>query len=236
MQSYNILIVEDEWVNAMFIQDILESLGHNVLTTVPSADTALKTITKYSVDFIFMDINIQGSIDGIQLAQMINYKDKIPIIFMTAFGDSDTMEEASHSNIYGFIIKPFTESDVESVLNIAIAKLQKENEEQLKLEVQAKKELILSHNYIYNFDKKLLYFSENIVKFSKNEAKLMHLFCLNHGDMVSFEMLYGCAWEDKQISNSTLRDTIVRIRKKVPQLNIENITAVGYKLQKDNNG
>jgi DNA-binding response OmpR family regulator len=230
--TYNILIVEDEWVNAIFMQELLVSFGHTVLAIVASSDKTINAIKQYPIDFIFMDINIQGKLDGIQLAHLINDIQEIPIIYMTAFGDSNTIEEASKSNIYGFVIKPFNESDIEATLNVAIARLKRENNKILKEQIHNRDELILSNNYKYHFKKETLYFNDNIIKFSKNETKLMYLFCLNCGEIVSTDSLYNSVWNAKEVTDSTLRDTISRIRKKVPGLQIENIMGVGYSLKK----
>ena len=94
-KTYNILIVEDEWINANFITQILENLQQKVVAVTSSADETLECLEKHDVDFIFMDINIDGPEDGITLAHKINQTQTIPIIYMTAFGDSNTIEEAS---------------------------------------------------------------------------------------------------------------------------------------------
>jgi len=230
----NILIVEDEWISGVYIQNLLIDLGQNVIDIVTCANDARLALDKNSVDFIFMDINIQGSVDGIQLAHSINEKQEIPIIYMTAFGDSATISEASQSNIYGFIIKPFSKSDVETTLNVAIARLQRESNRVAQHTVTSTSNILtLSHDYTYNFEKRTFRQKNEIVKFSKNEAKLIHLFCENYGNTVNMQSIYTSVWETKNITESTVRDTILRIRKKIPELTLENISGIGYALKRD---
>ena len=230
----NILIVEDEWISGVYIQNLLIDLGQNVIDIVTCANDARLALDKNSVDFIFMDINIQGSVDGIQLAHSINEKQEIPIIYMTAFGDSATISEASQSNIYGFIIKPFSKSDVETTLNVAIARLQRESNRVTQHTVTSTSNILtLSHDYTYNFEKRTFRQKNEIVKFSKNEAKLIHLFCENYGNTVNMQSIYTSVWETKNITESTVRDTILRIRKKIPELTLENISGIGYALKRD---
>jgi len=68
----NILIVEDEWISADFLSDLVLSLGHNVIGIAKSAKDALEILSSNPCDLIFMDINIKGVIDGIQLAKQLN--------------------------------------------------------------------------------------------------------------------------------------------------------------------
>ena len=232
-KTYNILIVEDEWINANFITQILETLNQNVLFVASSAKEALMFIEKQNIDFIFMDINIDGSCDGITLAHQINKLKVTPIIYLTAFGDSNTIEEASQTNIYGFIIKPFTERDVEAVLNVAIQ--QKEREiRQLTKKTKANSSVVtLGKNYSFDLEKSFLYhYNKNIV-LSKNEAKLLHLLCLNQGHVLSLDTIRKAIWKDKDIGESNIRDTILRVRKKIVPLHLENIVGIGYILNKE---
>ncbi len=230
-KTYNILVVEDEWINANFITQILETLNQEVVGVASSAKEAQECLKKHEVDFIFMDINIDGAQDGITLAHKINQTKNIPIIYMTAFGDSDTIEEASQTNIYGFIIKPFMEKDVEAVLNVAIQRAKKELQEKESAKQTSK--LNLGFNYIFDLDKSTLYFKNNTITLSKNETKLLHLLSLNQGHIVSSEEIRQTIWGEKEVGESTIRDTILRVRKKILPLRLENIASVGYILKKE---
>lgn len=227
--SYNILIVEDEWINAEFISQLLLSLSQNVVSVVHNAKDALKVIESETLDFIFMDINIDGPIDGVQLAQDIKEIYPIPIIFMTAFGDSQTISEASDTNIYGFIIKPFNAQDVEAALHVAIQRSSVQEEEKTAL---IKSTMQLGYNYVYDPEKALLTYNNSHIALTKKESKLLEILCLNHNSLVSTDAIYAYVWEEKTITDSTIRDTIVRLRKKIIPLELKNVVGMGYILQK----
>ena len=232
-KTYNILVVEDEWINANFITQILETLNQNVVGVASSASEALTCLEKHNVDFIFMDINIDGSCDGITLAHKINQTQNIPIIYMTAFGDSGTIEEAAQTNIYGFIIKPFIERDVEAVLNVAIQRDESLNrllKEENKVDISI---LNIGENYTFDTKKSSLYHYNNNVTLSKNESKLLHLLCTNQGHVLSVDSIRKAVWEDKNVGESNIRDTILRVRKKIIPLSLENIVGMGYILNKE---
>jgi len=232
-KNYNILVVEDEWMTANFITQILQTLQHKVLKTVSNAEQALAFLNENNVDFIFMDINIDGPCDGITLAQKINLQKNIPIIYITAFDDSSTIEEATQTNIYGFIVKPFVHKDIETVLNVAIAQRKKEQKHSSVPKKDSTSIVKLGKSYTFDLVKCTLYHHGNNVLLSKNESKLLQFLCLNQGNAVSTEEIQKAVWKEKDVSKSNIRDTILRIRKKIFPLNIKNITSVGYMLVKD---
>jgi DNA-binding response OmpR family regulator len=231
----NILIVEDERINTDFLSNLLISFGHNVIGIAKSAEDTLKILASNACDFIFMDVNIRGAIDGIALAKQVNKTEEMPIIFMTAFGDSQTISEASETNIYGFVIKPFNPSHIEAVLSVTIARINKEKKKRNPTLSLAKSILDLGNGYEYNCQSKTLYFQNNTIHLSKNEAKLLCLLCSNYEHIISFETLRSTIWAEKNITDSTIRDTICRIRKKTSGLSIENISGIGYLLRKEKN-
>ena len=229
----NILIVEDEWINADFLSDLVLSFGHNVIGIAKSAKDALEILSSNPCDLIFMDINIKGPIDGIQLARQLNRTGHIPIVFITAFGDTETINEASETNIYGFVVKPFNSSHIEAVLSVAIARITKEKK---KIIAPVDKSLLdLGNGYKYNFQRKNIYFEDKPISFSQNEAKLLFLLCSNYGHIITVEIIRSNIWGEKDVKDSAIRDTIFRIRKKISFLNIENISGIGYSLRKEIN-
>jgi len=231
----NILIVEDEWENTNFLSNLLISFGHNVVGIAKSGADALAILASNTCDFIFMDVNLRGSLDGIALAKQVNKTEEMPIIFVTAFGDSETISEASETNIYGFVIKPFNPNHIEAVLSVTIARINKEKKKRNSIPSLAKSILDLGNSYKYNCKSKTLYFQNNAIHLSKNEAKLLGLLCSNYEHIISLETLRSTIWGDKNITDSTIRDTICRIRKKITGLSIENISGIGYLLKKERN-
>jgi len=227
---YNILIVEDEWINAEFLSDLIVSFGHSVVAVAKSAEETQEILSTKSCDLIFMDINIKGVIDGIQLAKQLNEKEEVPIVFITAFVDSVTIADASETNIYGFVVKPFNVSHIESALNVAIARIKKEKKQTNSTPTLEKSHLDLGQGYRYNFQRKAISFENKPIHLSKNESEVFFLLCSNFGQIISSEKLRLNVWGEKNVTDSTIRDTILRVRKKVPYLNLENIVGIGYAL------
>ena len=82
-----ILIVEDEPIIASDIEMILEDLGYEVTGVEDSAEDAMMNIVSNIPDLVLLDINLEGDVDGIMLAEDINEKFQIPFVFLTSNAD-----------------------------------------------------------------------------------------------------------------------------------------------------
>jgi len=109
-----ILIVEDNRIVSLDIQISLEALGYLVVGTAASGEVAIKTVSERNPNLVLMDINLEGAMDGIEAARQIQREYNIPIIFLTAFGDDVTKNRAMQLNPSGYIVKPYTEYQLQS--------------------------------------------------------------------------------------------------------------------------
>ena len=81
------LIVEDEILVAWHLESLLEDLKLEVLGIVSNGPDAVEMAVSKDVDLIFMDINLHGDLDGIEIAERILAKKNVPILFVTAYAD-----------------------------------------------------------------------------------------------------------------------------------------------------
>ena len=114
-----ILIVEDDPIIQHLIQIILKNLGYEVCGTAGTGDEAVASAQKTKPDFVLMDINLSGRIDGIDAAREIKAHSDARIIFLTAFSDEKIIERAKEIHPAGFILKPFTNNDLRVTLELA---------------------------------------------------------------------------------------------------------------------
>ncbi len=132
MPALNILVVEDEFLVAADIEESLISLGYKVQNTVASGPAAIAEVEKNLPDLILMDIILKGEMTGIEAATVIGEKHNVPIIYLTANADFATVEKAKISLPYGYILKPFTEKELQT--NIEIARFKFENDLKSRIE------------------------------------------------------------------------------------------------------
>ncbi|WP_194974178.1 response regulator transcription factor [Aquiflexum lacus] len=121
-----ILIIEDEAIIAEEIKYIIESLGHEVIGIIMNGDKAINLLPSINADLILLDIQIKGSVSGIELAHLIRKKYHTPFVFLTAFSDAGTLEKVKETLPYGYIVKPFDETDIKVAIELALYKFSME--------------------------------------------------------------------------------------------------------------
>ncbi len=141
-EQIKILIAEDESIIALDIKVTLEKLGYTVSGVVYNADEVLENVNEKKPDLILMDIQLNGKKSGIELANIIRIDYEIPIIYLTALTDSDTLERAKQTEPSGYIVKPFNEKSLLSAIEMALYKYSIESElkkKSMELEQEKKK-------------------------------------------------------------------------------------------------
>lgn len=121
-----VLIVEDEMIVAMDLQSILIDLGYDVPVLAASGEEAIVQAETSQPDLVLMDIHLRDQIDGIEAAQAIVTRLNIPVVYLTAYADSDTLRRACETSPYGYILKPFEARELRANLEIAFHKHQLE--------------------------------------------------------------------------------------------------------------
>jgi PAS domain S-box-containing protein len=115
-----ILVVEDEQIVALELTDRLVRMGHAVPAIVATAEEAVEHTERLHPDLVLMDIKLQGKMDGIAAAERIRRKLDIPIVYITAFADDQTVKRATATEPYGYLLKPFQERELHVVIEVAI--------------------------------------------------------------------------------------------------------------------
>ena len=124
----NILIVEDDVIIGEDIKKSVRNIGHEIVDFVPSGEQALERAEKLRPDLVLMDIVLRGRLNGIETAEQIHKQFQIPIVFLTAYADKITMSRAQRANPYGYILKPFEDEELKTVLEQAIERRKRELE------------------------------------------------------------------------------------------------------------
>jgi signal transduction histidine kinase len=117
-----VFCVEDEIIVARDIRQQLLSLGYAHAGHAVSGETALTHIAEVLPDLVLMDIELSGDMDGITAAHQIRERFDIPVVFISAFAADDVLQRAKLAEPYGYILKPFSERDLRTVLEMALYK------------------------------------------------------------------------------------------------------------------
>jgi hypothetical protein len=117
-----ILVVEDEGLIAADIRRQLERLGYAVPAIASSGEEALRAARATSLDLVLMDIHLKGEVDGIAAARALKSELQLPVIYITAHADQATVDRATVTEPLAYILKPVTDGDLRSAVQIALYK------------------------------------------------------------------------------------------------------------------
>jgi DNA-binding NarL/FixJ family response regulator len=117
-----ILVVEDDTIIAITIEGRLKQFGYKVVGRASTAQDAIKKTIEFEPDLVLMDIHLKGPVDGIEAAQTIYGIYNIPVVYLTAFSDENTLERAQKTSPFGYIVKPFSDSTLKTSIKLALLK------------------------------------------------------------------------------------------------------------------
>ena len=181
---------------------------------------------------ILMDINIKGSVDGIQLAKDLLKKYAFPIVFITAHNDDETFQEVLELSPYGFIEKPFSRKDIVFTLQLAYQRyLSHEINSKVKPTNEIREYLILNEHYSYSRPLKILYHDDQPVKLSVKQSKLLEVLIKNVNHTVGYDVLTSAIWENDIVADSALRTLVYSVRKTFPDLPVFSYSKIGYSIE-----
>lgn len=116
-----VLIAEDEALIRMDLREMLEEEGHEIVGEARDGAEAVDLARDERPDIIFMDIEMPR-MNGLEAAHIIGEEGIAPIVMVTAFSQAAYVEEASHAGAMGYLVKPFTDSDIIPAMHIATSR------------------------------------------------------------------------------------------------------------------
>lgn len=154
MFSLKILIVEDDSVSALLLQRALEKNNHEIIGIADTGEKALELLDESHADIVMMDINLAGELDGITTTEIINEKFDIPVVYLSASSDAETLNKVVGTNPSAYVIKPFNIRELNMVIELAIFKDRKEKELQ-KLNNELEEKVRMRTAELYEANKEL---------------------------------------------------------------------------------
>jgi len=225
MTNEKVLIVEDEVIVALDIKKTLQIFGYEVSECVTNFDSALKSIKDNVPSLILMDINLKNSKNGIETVREIQKIKNIPVIYITAYSDEETIKNAAKTNPLGYLLKPFKREELKTIMYLAFHKI---NSSVKHFDNKGFNHIGL--NYYYSVKDQLLYYENIPLKLSLKEKELLTILIEAKGRIVSFTELEYLLWPDYSVSDSTLRTLLYRLRSKLEYKLIDTIPYTGCKI------
>lgn len=137
MHKPRILIVEDEVVAVRDLREQLILLGYEPVANAAQGEEAIALAGELRPDLVLTEIDLPGNMDGIAAARAIRERFALPVVFLTAFTSDEVLNRAKLAEPYGYIIKPFKERELRTVIEVALYKHGVETQLRQSHEVQA---------------------------------------------------------------------------------------------------
>lgn len=205
MSKNNILVVEDEAIVSKDIQQSLKKLGYNIVGASATGEKAIELANEYKPDLVLMDIMLKGDMSGIDTAEKIKETLNIPVIYLTAYADENTLSKAKVTEPYGYIIKPFKEIDLHTSIEMALYKHSKE------------REVIKERDFLYALVEGK---EDEGVIFVKSNSRLVKV---KTTDILFVEALKDYVVINTPEAKYTIHSTMKDIQRKLPQKDFQRI-------------
>lgn len=215
--SIRILLLEDDFLFAESIIDLLEDEAYEV-THAPNGQSALDITFSQKFDLYLLDINVP-LLNGITLLKSLrDAGDTTPTIFLTSHKDKESLRDGFLSGADDYISKPFDNTELLLRLHALLKRSKKLDKKCIK-------------DFCYDTKKMLIFYKEKELELSKKEYALLILLIQNLEKTISKELIVDELWSNSDSgSDGAIRVYINRLKQILPDLEIQNIRGVGYKL------
>lgn len=213
-----IVLLEDDSFIAEEIKIFFELKNYQV-EVFPDGQKLLDNLQPQSVDIFILDINTPIK-NGIETLKEIRKQHiEIPAIFLTSMSDMDYIKLGYDAGCSDYIRKPFHFEELEIRINKILF-----SENEKKIQIGPKQFFDLSRNELID--------DEKIVDLSENEKNLVFFLVKNINHILSSQVIIDYVWQDKIVTDNTLRTRIKKLRAKISYDFIKNIRGTGYKIEK----
>jgi two-component system, response regulator PdtaR len=120
MSAKRIVIVEDEEILRFGTTLHLKSFGYDVVGNFSSGEELIEKVADLKPDIILMDIELAGTMNGIEAAEIIQEKVDIPLIYLSVHSDPETIQKAESSQPFRYMTKPFHDTELQFTIEMAI--------------------------------------------------------------------------------------------------------------------
>jgi len=248
MEKYKIIIVEDDEITSLNLNMSLQKQGYSVVAVCDNAAQAMNKVNTNKPNLVIIDISLDESNDGIELAKAIKEKHNIPFIYLTSYSDDDIISQAKLTEPYGYIVKPFDPNSLHATIQMALFKFEQETErkddiDNLKVDKLNLEKLLyakrssdkpivpFADDYHLDISRCETFYKGKKIKLTKKENAFLRLLVAQLGMVVSFEQAMNYVWDENGASENSVRTLVWRLRNKLETDIIKNASGIGYYIE-----
>jgi len=239
MNNYKIAIIDDDEITSLNLKISLQKYGYDVVCICDNAHDAFEEVTKTQPDILIIDISLQDSNDGIELAKRIKEKYDIPFIYLSSHSNEDIIEQAKQTKPYGYIVKPFNPNSIHATLQMALVHYSSNEEEarendlieQSKKLLEAKatenETVTFAKDYMLDLNANKCYYKNKELRLSDAENAFLTFLVSHLGLIVTYEQV--AQYIENEIKESvSIRSLAWRLKNKLDTDIIKDAEGIGY--------
>ncbi|MEA4937193.1 MAG: response regulator transcription factor [Paludibacter sp.] len=221
-----ILLIEDDINLAFIIIEELKVEGFNIIHLI-NGDNALSIINDFKPNIVLLDVNLQTTLNGFEIARRIRFQSNIPILFTTSRTLSEDLKTGFSIGNVDYLKKPFGICELVLRINELLSRNTKQSEPAKQFQIG---------KFIFNpFEKILLYNDSKKITLKMNESSVLYLLCTNIHNVVTKDEILKTVWDDFELrqKEASLYNIISALRDKLSDDNsiiIKTYTKTGWKL------
>ena len=221
LKKYNLLFVEDNVRFATHTLEFLTPFFHTIYHA-PSIADAIAIFDTKEVHVLLCDVMLPDG-NGLDCIEYVRSRDaKIPIMVLSAHKDEDFLLKAIPLGLTHYLIKPITFKEFSAVLSKI----------DLLLENLYQKHLPITANTYVDLDNNTLICNKKLTALTPKETRFLKLMVENPSMIISKEMIEKEVYDDNMMSESALKNLVLRLRKKVQEPFLQSVAGEGYRLKK----
>ncbi|MDR2099600.1 MAG: response regulator transcription factor [Campylobacteraceae bacterium] len=213
--SFSILVVEDDDVARVMIKQGLKEYFGSYYDAKDGME-GLNIFKKYRVDIIVADIHMP-KLNGFEMIKEIfTIKPQQPFIIITSYDTDQNILNSVHNGAFSFLRKPLNIQDLQTAILLSLSK--KINQKRIRL----------SPSITIDANKEIIYRDDKPIFLTQTNNKIFWLLCYNLNHVVSYSMIEDYIYYGESVNKSTIHTAILRIKKQLADVNIENVSNTGY--------
>jgi two-component system, response regulator PdtaR len=121
IKSRKICLAEDDAATRYSLEKMLQALGHNVVGVARSGEELIELCERHKPELVVTDIVMPG-LDGIAVAEQLWHRFNLPVILVSAYHNQEYLNRAESDPVFGYLVKPVDEADLETAIRVAMAR------------------------------------------------------------------------------------------------------------------